>query len=193
MPLDEELIAGVDEAGRGPLAGPVVAAAVILDPRHQIEGIKDSKKLSSKQRVRLEKMIKERALSWAIAQVEPEVIDRINILQATLLAMRNAITGLRISPRQVLVDGNQCPVLDIPVKAIVKGDLTEPSISAASILAKEARDRIMRELDRQFPGYGLAEHKGYPTQKHLTALQLHGPCAIHRRSFGPVRVLIERS
>lgn len=193
MPLDEELIAGVDEAGRGPLAGPVVAAAVILDPRHPIEGIKDSKKLSSKQRVRLEKMIKERALSWAIAQVEPEVIDRINILQATLLAMRNAITGLRISPRQVLVDGNQCPVLDIPVKAIVKGDITEPSISAASILAKEARDRIMRELDRQFPGYGLAEHMGYPTQKHLTALQLHGPCAIHRRSFGPVRVLIERS
>jgi len=193
MPLDEELIAGVDEAGRGPLAGPVVAAAVILDPRHPIEGIKDSKKLSSKQRVRLEKMIKERALSWAIAQVEPEVIDRINILQATLLAMRNAITGLRISPRRVLVDGNQCPVLDIPVKAIVKGDITEPSISAASILAKEARDRIMRELDRQFPGYGLAEHMGYPTQKHLTALQLHGPCAIHRRSFGPVRVLIERS
>ncbi len=183
-------VAGVDEAGRGPLAGPVVAAAVILDPRRPIAGLTDSKRLSAKRRADLEPQIQERALCWAVARVEADEIDRINILRAALLAMRHAVLGLERSPVHVLVDGNRCPELAMPVTAIVKGDLTEPAISAASILAKEARDRIMRDLDRQYPGYGLAEHMGYPTKAHLAALQAQGPCPQHRRSFGPVRALL---
>ena len=184
------LIAGVDEAGRGPLAGPVVAAAVILDPLRPIEGLTDSKKLSSKRRAFLERQIIANALCWSVARVEAAEIDRINILQATLLAMRKAVMALAQQPTRVLVDGNHCPDLKVPVEAIVKGDLTEATISAASILAKESRDRIMRELDEQYPEYGLCEHMGYPTKRHIMALGLHGPCQEHRRSFAPVRRLI---
>lgn len=186
-----EWVAGVDEAGRGPLAGPVVAAAVILDPRTPIEGLTDSKRLSAKRRAHLEREIHERSLCWAVARVEADEIDRINILQASLLAMRKAVLGLTQRPMRVLVDGNRCPELEMPVQAIVKGDLTEAAISAASILAKETRDRIMGELDREYPGYGLAGHMGYPTKAHLAALEAHGPCPQHRRSFGPVRALLQ--
>lgn len=186
------LVAGVDEAGRGPLAGPVVAAAVILDPRRPIEGLNDSKQLSSKRRAQLESQIHEQALCWAVARVEADEIDRINILQATLLAMRAAVLDLAVQPTRVLVDGNRCPRLDLPVEAIVKGDATHAVISAASILAKEWRDRIMRELDGEYPGYGLGEHMGYPTKNHLAALEMRGPCPQHRRSFGPVRSLLPK-
>lgn len=190
--LSEALIAGVDEAGRGPLAGPVVAAAVILDPRRPIDGLTDSKKLVSRRRAELEQQIQANAVCWAVARVEAAEIDRINILQATLLAMRNAVLALASVPTRVLVDGNHCPQLDMPVEAIVKGDLSEAAISAASILAKEARDRIMRDLDGLYPGYGFDGHMGYPTKKHLAALDIHGPCPEHRRSFGPVRAALSR-
>lgn len=181
------LIAGVDEAGRGPLAGPVTAAAVILAPRTRIAGLRDSKKLSPAQRERLARVIRVQALAWAVGWAEPAEIDCLNILQAALLAMRRAVQALACAPQRVLVDGNRAPVVDCPVVAIVKGDDKVASISAASILAKVERDALMRRLDRDFPVYGFAVHKGYPTAEHLAALAAHGVCPSHRRSFGPVR------
>lgn len=185
--LDESiLIAGVDEAGRGPLAGPVCAAAVILDPARPIAGIGDSKKLSPARRERLEPLIREQALAWSVAWASAEEIDRLNILQATLLAMRRAVESLRIRPVKVLIDGNRCPELDIAAEAIVGGDGSVPAIGAASILAKVARDRLMLELDTECPGYGFAKHKGYPTREHLEAIDRLGPCRWHRFSFAPL-------
>ncbi len=184
-----QLIAGVDEAGRGPLAGPVVAAAVILDPQRPIQGLTDSKKLSEKRREALFIEIQEKALAWSIARASVEEIDDINILHASMLAMRRAVLDLFIQPQAVIVDGNRCPEIPYPCRAIIKGDLTEAAISAASILAKVSRDREMIALDKQYPGYGFAGHKAYPTKAHFTALQELGPCAIHRRSFAPVKRL----
>jgi ribonuclease HII len=184
------LVAGVDEAGRGPLAGPVVAAAVILDPEHPISGLADSKKLSASRRARLEQEIQAHALCWAVGRAEVEEIDRINILHASLLAMQRAVAALSMQPGRVLVDGNQCPRLPMAVEAVVKGDQTVAAISAASILAKEARDRELVELDARYPGYGFAAHKGYPTKTHLEALQRLGVTEVHRRSFGPVALLL---
>lgn len=189
--MNDQLIAGVDEVGRGPLAGAVVAAAVILDPEHQIEGLADSKKLTEKRRLLLEVEIKEHALAWALGRAEPEEIDRINILQASLLAMQRAVEALQVTPSHALVDGNKCPNLDCSVEAIVGGDAIVPEISAASILAKVARDREMVEMDGRYPGYGLAKHKGYPTKAHMEALTTLGVTEIHRRSFGPVKRLLE--
>lgn len=177
------LISGVDEAGRGPLAGPVCAAAVILDPARPIAGIGDSKRISPARRERLEPLIRDQALAWSVAWASVEEIDRLNILHATLLAMRRAIESLQIRPIKVLIDGNRCPALDIPAEAIVGGDGSVPAIGAASILAKVARDRFMLELDAEFPGYGFAKHKGYPTREHRDALQRLGPCRWHRLSF----------
>ncbi len=184
------LICGVDEAGRGPLAGPVCAAAVILDDTHPVGGLADSKKLSEKQRDRLAPLIRERALAWAVAWAEVEEIDRLNILQATLLAMRRAVLALEITPQQVLVDGTHCPQTGIPSQAIIKGDSKVAAISAASILAKTARDELMLRLHERYPQYGFAGHKGYPTAAHLAALREHGVSEVHRRSFGPVRGLL---
>lgn len=181
------LIAGVDEAGRGPLAGPVSAAAVILAPRVRIVGLRDSKKLSPAQRERLANVIRTQALAWAVGWAEPAEIDCLNILQASLLAMRRAVQALACVPQRVLVDGNCAPALSCPVAAIVKGDDRVACISAASILAKVERDSLMRRLDRDFPVYGFAIHKGYPTAAHLAALAAHGVCPSHRRSFAPVR------
>ncbi|WP_281350180.1 ribonuclease HII [Allochromatium palmeri] len=183
---EHTLIAGVDEAGRGPLAGPVCAAAVILDPARPIAGIDDSKKLSPARRERLEPLIREQALAWSVAWASAEEIDQINILQATLLAMRRAVESLQIRPERVLIDGNRCPELDIAAEAIVGGDGSVPAIGAASILAKVARDRFMVELDAECPGYGFAKHKGYPTREHLDALARLGPCRWHRLSFAPL-------
>ncbi len=180
------LIAGVDEAGRGPLAGPVVAAAVILDDRLPIAGLADSKKLTALQRERLFDQILARALCCSIAQASVEEIDSVNILQATLLAMRRAVQGLRLKPGLVLVDGNQLPLLDVRAEAIVKGDSKVAEISAASIVAKVHRDRLCVEYDAQYPCYGFARHKGYGTAAHLSALREFGPCPQHRRTFGPV-------
>ncbi len=185
-------VAGVDEAGRGPLAGPVVAAAVILNPAAPIDGLMDSKKLSEKKRDLLAVQIRENALAWAVAQAGVAEIDSINILQASLLAMRRAVMNLSVVPQRVLVDGNRCPELEMPVEAIVKGDSLVSAISAASILAKVFRDAMMRDLDKQYPGYGLAGHKGYPTVQHIKALQKLGPTPIHRRTFGPVKALLEK-
>ena len=187
------LVCGVDEAGRGPLCGPVVAAAVILDPARPIEGLNDSKKLSERARERLAPLIREHALAWAIAEASVEEIDRLNILHATMLAMQRAVHGLGRAPTQVLIDGNRCPALPYPTLAIVKGDATEPSISAASILAKTARDASMRALHALWPQYGLAAHKGYPTAAHLQALHEHGVADFYRRSFAPVRRLLENA
>lgn len=184
------LIAGVDEAGRGPLAGPVVAAAVILDERQPIRGLADSKKLSAKRREALFDEIRAKALCCSIAQASVQEIDQINILQATLLAMRRAVMGLRLPPKLVLVDGNRLPVLEMRAEAIVKGDATVPSISAASILAKVSRDRWCADYHQLFPQYGFDQHKGYGTAEHLAALRLHGPCAEHRRTFRPVTELL---
>ena len=184
------LEAGVDEAGRGPLAGPVFAAAVILDDLLPIKGLADSKKLTPKKREHLYEIIKAQALCFCVATASVEEIDQLNILQATLLAMQRAVKGLRLKPSKVLVDGNRLPVLDIRAEAIVKGDSTVPSISAASILAKVERDRWCVEVDAQFPNYGFLTHKGYGTQMHLRALQEHGPCVLHRRSFAPVAKLL---
>jgi len=195
MALNDEkftLICGVDEAGRGPLAGPVSAAAVILDPNNPIPGLNDSKKLSEKQREKLAPLIRECALAWAVAYATVEEIDRLNILQATLLAMRRAVQALQVQPQLVLVDGLYCPDTGIASEAIVKGDSKVAAISAASILAKTDRDALMLQLDEQYPHYGFALHKGYPTAAHLAALQAHGVSVVHRRSFKPVRVLIER-
>ena len=182
----EGLIAGVDEAGRGPLAGPVVAAAVILDDRKPIQGLADSKKLSAKRREGLFDEIRDKALCCSIAQASVQEIDQLNILQATFLAMRRAVVGLRLPPKLVLVDGNRLPVLEMRAEAIVKGDATVPAISAASILAKVSRDRWCADYHQLFPHYGFAQHKGYGTAEHLAALRQHGPCPEHRRSFRPV-------
>ncbi len=183
--------AGVDEVGRGPLAGPVVAAAVILDPARPLDGLRDSKKLTEKRREALYDEICASALAWSLGRAEVEEIDRINILQASLLAMRRAVDGLAIEPERVLVDGNRCPQLRQPCEAIVKGDDLVAAISAASIIAKVARDREMAALDAEYPGYGLARHKGYPSKAHLEALRTLGVTPIHRRSYAPVRRLLD--
>lgn len=192
-------VAGVDEAGRGPLAGPVVAAAVILDPDRPIEGLADSKALKPEQRGRLALEVRGRALAWSVAIAGPAEIDSLNILQATLLAMRRALAGLALPPDHVEIDGNRLPRLDglawaqaaptPSVEAVVRGDASRPAISAASILAKTVRDSLMEQLDTRYPGYGFAVHKGYPTAVHLAALRAQGISPVHRRSFGPVRLL----
>ncbi|WP_440108882.1 ribonuclease HII [Acidovorax sp. BL-A-41-H1] len=180
------LVTGVDEAGRGPLAGPVVAAAVILDDLRPIAGLADSKVLTPARRERLYDEIRAKALCCSIAEASVEEIDQLNILQATMLAMRRAVMGLRLKPAMVLVDGNRIPVLDVPAEAIVRGDALVPSISAASILAKVHRDRWCEQVHEQFPQYGFAGHKGYGTALHMAALREHGACIHHRRSFAPV-------
>jgi ribonuclease HII len=185
------LVCGVDEAGRGPLAGPVYAAAVILDPGWHIAGLADSKALSASRRLELTGQIRRHALAWSIASASVAEIDAINILQASLLAMRRAVEQLRIAPGEVLVDGNRCPIIEYPVRAIVKGDSRVPAISAASILAKTARDAEMLRLHQIYPHYGLDRHKGYPTAAHLAALERYGVCEIHRRSYAPIRRLLE--
>ncbi|MGL5266893.1 MAG: ribonuclease HII [Plesiomonas shigelloides] len=184
---DAGLIAGVDEVGRGPLVGAVVTAAVILDPARPIAGLADSKKLSEKKRLALFDEIKEKALAWSLGRAEPHEIDELNILHATMLAMQRAVAGLPITPEFVLIDGNRCPALPMPAQAVVKGDSKVAEISAASILAKVTRDREMAELDAQYPQYGFAKHKGYPTADHLRLLAEHGAIAEHRRSFAPVK------
>lgn len=182
----EYLIAGVDEAGRGPLAGPVVAAAVILDPLHPIDGLADSKKLTERQREKLFLQIRQHALAWSVARARVREIDDINILRASHVAMQRAVAKLHIQPQLVLVDGNMCPKFLCEARAIIKGDATEAAISAASIVAKVLRDRLMKMLDKKYPMYGLAKHKGYPTAAHVEALRVHGVSRIHRRSFAPV-------
>lgn len=182
-----EYVAGVDEAGRGPLAGPVFAAAVILDPRRRIRGLADSKRLSARVREALALIIQKRALAWAVAWADIEEIEAHNILGATLLAMRRAVVALHTLPTHGLIDGNRCPSLPCPATAIVDGDDKIPAISAASILAKVARDHQMLTLGQRYPGYGFAQNKGYGTPFHLAALKTHGPCACHRRGFEPVR------
>ena len=183
-------LCGVDEAGRGPLAGSVFAAAVVLDPARPIEGLADSKLLSARERERLAIEVRRMALAWAVASASVEEIDRINILQATLEAMRRAIEALPFVPDEACVDGLYVPAVAIRCRALVKGDRLMPAVSAASILAKTARDDEMRGLDERFPGYGFARHKGYATAQHLAALKALGPCAIHRRTFEPVRILL---
>nr|WP_024965662.1 ribonuclease HII [Pantoea sp. IMH] len=180
-------IAGVDEVGRGPLVGAVVTAAVILDPAKPVAGLADSKKLSEKRRLALYDEICEKALSWSLGRAEPEEIDQLNILHATMLAMQRAVAGLHIAPDFVLIDGNRCPALPVPAQAVVKGDSLVAEISAASIVAKVTRDREMAALDLLFPDYGFAQHKGYPTALHLEKLSLFGATPHHRRSFAPVR------
>lgn len=184
------LVCGVDEAGRGPLAGAVYAAAVILDPERPITGLADSKTLSEKKRDSLAIEIKQYALSWAIASSSVEEIDRINILQASLLAMKRAVEGLHLMPQQVLVDGLHCPKITVPVQAIVKGDSKVQAIAAASILAKTARDEDLYRLHELYPQYDFAKHKGYPTADHLSRLKQHGVSPVHRRSYGPVKKLL---
>lgn len=184
------LVCGVDEAGRGPLAGPVFAAAVILNPAQPVAGIADSKKLSAGRREAVAGQIRASAMAWAVADASVDEIDRLNILQASLLAMKRAIESLRLSPQEVLVDGLHCPSITVPVRAVVRGDATVEAIAAASILAKVARDEAMLKLHRQMPQYGFDRHKGYPTQAHLDALRAHGVSAVHRRSFGPVRLIL---
>jgi len=183
-------VCGIDEAGRGPLAGPVVAAAVILDPARRIDGLRDSKVLSAGRREELALRIRERAVAFAVAQASVAEIDALNILQATLLAMRRAVEALQVAAEYALVDGNQMPRLAIPGRAVVGGDALEPAISAASILAKTARDALMRAFDAQHPGYGFARHMGYGTPDHLDCLRRLGPSPLHRRSFAPVRSLL---
>ena len=186
------LIAGVDEAGRGPLAGPVVAAAVILDARAHIQGLADSKQLSPRRREQLFDEIRAKALCCSIAQASVEEIDRLNILQATMLAMQRAVKGLRLKPNKVLVDGNRLPSLEVLAEAVVSGDALVPAISAASILAKVTRDRLLNELHALHPGYGFDRHKGYGTAQHMLALQTLGPLDVHRRSFAPVAQALQR-
>jgi ribonuclease HII len=185
------LIAGVDEAGRGPLAGPVVAAAVILDDLRPIDGLADSKTLSARQRERLYEQIMAHALCCSVAQASVQEIDTRNILQATLLAMQRAVVGLRLKPTKVLIDGNRLPSLNVLAEAIVGGDARVPAISAASIVAKVYRDRLCAQMDLEFPQYGFASHKGYGTSEHLEALKRYGACLHHRRSFGPVRAALK--
>lgn len=184
------LICGVDEAGRGPLAGPVCAAAVILDPSQPIGGLKDSKKLSPANRTRLAEEIRHKALAWSVAWASVEEIDAMNILQATLLAMRRSVLNLATPPGEVWVDGNTCPALPFPCRAIVKGDALEQVISAASILAKTHRDSLMRKMAQSYPHYGFDKHAGYPTAQHLEALKTYGPTPVHRLTFTPVRQAI---
>lgn len=186
-----ELICGVDEAGRGPLAGPVFAAAVILDPNRPIEGLRDSKKLTAARRDALALEIREKALSWAVAESSEREIDDINILQATMLAMRRAILGLQRRPTLALIDGNRCPVVDVRCDAIIQGDDRVVEISAASILAKTARDAALMQLHAQYPHYAFDQHKGYPTALHLARLRLHGVSPVHRKTYAPVRALID--
>lgn len=190
--MPDALICGVDEAGRGPIAGPVYAAAVVLDPDRSIAGLADSKLLSESRREAIAEAIRASALAWSIAFATVEEVDRLNILQAALLAMRRAVEGLALVPDEAWVDGNRCPPLPCPTRAIVGGDRFHAAISAASVLAKTARDAEMRRLHERFPQYGLDRHKGYPTARHLAALRRHGVCEIYRRSFAPVRRLIER-
>ncbi len=186
-----ELVAGVDEVGRGPLCGAVVTAAVILDPNRPILGLNDSKKLTEARREKLYEEICEKALSWHIARAEVEEIDELNILHATMLAMQRAVEGLHITPKMAMIDGNRCPKLTMPSEAVVKGDSKVPAIAAASILAKVSRDREMAAFELIYPGYGIGGHKGYPTPVHLEALARLGPTPIHRRSFAPVRQAYE--
>ncbi|EGQ8062466.1 TPA: ribonuclease HII [Vibrio parahaemolyticus] len=186
-PQGYQLIAGVDEVGRGPLVGDVVTAAVILDPNNPIEGLNDSKKLSEKKRLELLPEIKEKALAWAVGRCSPEEIDELNILQATMVAMQRAIAGLKVQPDLVLIDGNRCPELPMDSQAVVKGDLRVAEISAASIIAKVVRDQEMEELDKQYPQFGFAKHKGYPTKAHFEAIEQHGVISEHRKSFKPVK------
>ncbi|MCG8429390.1 MAG: ribonuclease HII [Chromatiales bacterium] len=188
---DTDLLAGVDEVGRGPLAGPVVAAAVILDPRRPIDGLADSKKLTEKRRELLAVEIREHALSWALGRAEVEEIDALNIFHASLLAMKRAVESLSVAPEWALIDGKHCPQLACSSQAIIKGDSRVPAISAASILAKVARDNELVALDSDYPGYGLAKHKGYPTKQHLAALDTLGVTPIHRRSYAPVKRLLD--
>jgi len=180
------LVAGVDEAGRGPLAGPVVAAAVILDPARPIEGLRDSKLLTPQRRGQLAVEIRANAIAWAVGSADVAEIDTLNILWASMLAMRRAIEALPVQPRRALIDGDRCPELSCRARAIVGGDRDVPAISAASIMAKTTRDAMLVDLDRIFPAYGFAQHKGYATPEHLSALDRHGPCAAHRRTFAPV-------
>lgn len=182
-----ERVCGVDEAGRGPLAGAVFAAAVILDPSRPIAGLADSKKLSARRREQLAEEIRAMSMAWSVASSSVEEIDRINILQASLLAMRRAVEALTHVPTLVLVDGLQCPQLNMPMRAIIKGDASEPAISAASILAKTARDAEMLKLHAIYPHYGFDRHMGYPTPMHLASLRQHGPCPVHRLSYAPVK------
>lgn len=188
-----EIICGVDEAGRGPLAGAVFAAAVILDPAKPIAGLRDSKKLSEARREALAEQIKADALAWSIAYCTEAEIDEINILQASMLAMRRAVESLKVQPTLALIDGNRCPVMSLRSEAIVKGDDKVPAISAASILAKTARDASLLALHEQYPHYAFDQHKGYPTPLHLERLRLHGVSPVHRKSYSPVRVLLEAS
>lgn len=189
----EQLVAGVDEVGRGPLVGDVVAAAVILDPQRPIKGLADSKKLSEKRRESLYIEIIEKSLAWSIASASPAEIDELNILHASMLAMQRAVEGLSVVPGFAYIDGNRCPVLSCPSEAVIKGDSKIAEISAASIIAKVARDREMKVLDALHPEYGFAKHKGYPTALHFEALELHGPLDEHRRSFKPVKRLLEKN
>lgn len=185
-------VLGMDEAGRGPIAGPVFAAAVILDPDRPVDGLRDSKKLSERRRDELSREIREKSLAWAIAQCSVEEIDTLNILQASMLAMKRAIEGLTVLPEQALIDGNRCPQgLAIPATAIVRGDDRVPAISAASILAKTARDAVMLDLHEQYPEYGFNRHKGYPTAFHLERLKQYGVSPVHRKSYAPVRKILD--
>ena len=186
-PQGYQLVAGVDEVGRGPLVGDVVTAAVILDPNNPIECLNDSKKLSEKKRLALLPEIKEKALAWAVGRCSPEEIDELNILQATMVAMQRAIASLKVQPDLALIDGNRCPELPMDSQAVVKGDLRVAEISAASIIAKVVRDQEMEELDKQYPQFGFAKHKGYPTKAHFEAIEQHGVISEHRKSFKPVK------
>lgn len=187
------LIAGVDEVGRGPLIGAVVTAAVVLDPEKPIEGLADSKKLSASRREKIAHEIREKALAWSLGRAEPEEIDQLNIFQATMLAMQRAVESLQLTPHAALIDGNKIPALNCPAEAVVKGDARIPAISAASILAKVARDAEMLQLHALHPEYGFDRHKGYPTALHMAALEKHGPLPSHRRSFAPVARALEKS
>ncbi|GAA0557218.1 ribonuclease HII [Rheinheimera aquimaris] len=189
---DVRLICGVDEVGRGPLIGPVVTAAVILDPARPVAGLTDSKKLSERRRIELAAQIKQQALCWALGRAEPAEIDQLNILHATMLAMRRAVAALTIQPEWVLVDGNRTTEFGLPATAVIKGDLLVPEISAASILAKVARDEEMQALHLEHPQFGFADHKGYPTAAHLAAIAQYGVLPEHRRSFKPVRLVLEQ-
>lgn len=193
LQLFDDLVCGIDEAGRGPLAGSVVAAAVILDPARPIAGLNDSKKLSAAKREALAPEIREKALAWCVAEASVAEIDRLNILHATMLAMQRAVAGLAVVPLRALVDGNRCPKLAVSAEAVVKGDGKVACIAAASILAKTARDEAMLDLHRQYPQYGFDRHMGYPTADHLERLRQHGPSPIHRRSFGPVKLLLAQA
>jgi ribonuclease HII len=193
MQLESIFVCGVDEAGRGPLAGSVYAAAVILDPAHPIPGLKDSKKLSERNRVRLAGEIRQHALAWSVAFATVEEIEQLNILHASMLAMQRAVLGLNPAAEFALIDGNRCPQLPIPARAIVRGDDSEACISAASILAKTERDQEMRRLADIYPMYGFERHAGYPTAAHLAALEAHGPSPVHRKRFGPVERILNKT